>query len=1192
MRDKSIWRGCLSPQTYVDNQDFADARHYTASHRWSLSKSPPPLAPLDGTTKVVIEVALALLQRGAWTTCSWPLEQQLAQQWQDATLAKLVALPQARGLLGYELTLTKQGKEDLGVALSCGLLPAEVKATDEPLWNQLCSTIAPDQVGSVAEQAFFDQVLVPVLGFPLLHYVRVQTPLSELLDRTDIFVRQRVDFSIETGRRNFKMVIEVDSEFHPKNSPQAALDRLRTQALEAAGWKVWRPMAADIFNDPQALRDQLQVHFPSNEWGFGYSARAPRSLELMNAVWGATVSARVQFLLLTAWHQGLLPIGRPCRIAIDEDGTSMASMALADLNCWLNRLFALYQLSPLPRVDLVSMQDASCDLLISLSCRNPWHTAPATPHPVAHSCPVNQLLPEPTLQFSANLYCPSPPSQEQVTLFAQDLFRKPALRDGQLEILNRILTGKDVVGLLPTGGGKSLTYQLAAMLLPGATLYVAPLKSLLQDQYERLIAQGVDACAFVSSALNTDERVQQESRFASGRLRMLMVAPERFLIQGFRALVDNYQALHGSINQVVVDECHCVSEWGHEFRPAYLCLSRIVKERITRLTSSAPIVALTGTASTDVLQDVCCELGVVGQGAVTRAKRLDRPELTLNFQSTSTRNKPTELANLVRPFMAAGTHNLDGLLIFCPHVGGNIGVIRICAMAAKDCNLKEGDAIRFYGSGAPSKYVNKEKIEYLPSWAVSSGASVTERWEITKAKVQRDFISGRPGSFRVLVATSAFGMGIDKPTIRRIIHYVSPMSPEAYYQEVGRAGRDGLPATATLLFSDENSATTNRILDPGLDIEEAALISSATKGQSQGDFLSTFWKMAKAFSGIKVDTAHLLWAWREIARLHEHTQSQNIVLRYRKASFPAQQPMPHDYESALEYALIRLMHLGVVDTYTKDYHKQNFEVTCATQWLGVRRQFLPYRSLLLASFETYIRRYEARQVGDFVAPLEAPSNIDELENVSADRLVYYFYNRIEKKRRRATRTMLEIARTGVTDPEKARRDLVLYLQASERFSAQLILMAHEDRFGKTLKRVTDLATSLAEWIELKGAVGNALASRPDHPGLLMLSAITRISPSAFDLDRSSEDFLAALNRLAKFDSDNSAAELAEMALNECEIVDPLLAQRLTGAYAQWNYDKFGIRSALNKVTHYPSGQAKIRNLALKSAQQDITNWLI
>jgi ATP-dependent DNA helicase RecQ len=299
MRDQSVWHGCLSPKAYLDSQAFADVRHYTASHRWSMSVPVQPLEPPVGARKVVIEVALAWLQRGAWTTCSWSLEQQLAQQWQDAGFAELNALPQERGLLGYDLVLTKQGKKDLGVALICGWLPSEAcEVADTPLWDQLCSTVPLGQIGSIAEQTFFEQVLVPVLDFPLLHYLRVQTSLSELIDRADRFVRQRVDFSIETGR-GLKMVIEVDSgQFHPPNSPQGILDKQRTKTLETAGWIVWRPMATDIFKSPQRLIARLREYLQPHTWGLEYSDHVPRSLEIMNSVWGATVVARVQFLLL------------------------------------------------------------------------------------------------------------------------------------------------------------------------------------------------------------------------------------------------------------------------------------------------------------------------------------------------------------------------------------------------------------------------------------------------------------------------------------------------------------------------------------------------------------------------------------------------------------------------------------------------------------------------------------------------------------------------------------------------------------------------------------------------------------------------------------------------------------------------------------------------------------------------------
>ncbi len=1199
MRDESLWAGLLSPKVYLDNQRYADVRHYTASHRWSITSASTTNPGPEGNSKIIIEVALALLQRGAWANCSWFFEQQLAKLWQEAELADLLERPQQRGLLGYELALTSQGKKSLSEGLISGLLQAEVQSdSSDALWNQLCHDLPAFEHGSVAEKAFFDNVLVPTLGFPLLHYVRAQTPLSDLIEQSDRFVKQRVDFSIQTGR-GLKLVIEIDgSTHHDSNSTQVWLDKQRTQALMAAGWDVWRPTGKQVFGAPEALCQHLRtilmpVQNKRKSWALDFGQRPPRSVTVMSAVWGATVAARAQFLMLTAWQQGILPSDRPWRIAFDEDGTCVAPWVLADLNDWLNRLFELYDLPKLPEIDLVQAQDDSADLLISLSCRNPWHIPSPSSTSVAHSCPVNQLLTEPTVQFSGRVYCPFSPSQDILARFAQDLFRKPTFREGQYEILSRIMTGQDVVGLLPTGGGKSLTYQLASMLLPGATLYVAPLKSLLQDQYERLVADGIDACAFVSSALDTQQRVQQEARFASGQLRMLMVAPERFLIEGFRTLLDSYQALHGKINQVVVDECHCVSEWGHEFRPAYLSLSRIVKDRTTQLDAAAPIVALTGTASTDVLEDVCRELGVLDKGAVRRAKRLDRPELELLFHSVMAANKPRELAKVVNSCVAKYSEPTSGLLVFCPHVTGDIGVINVFGYLTTLCKLAQGSAIRFYSGAIPSRYEGDKKVEFLPAWAVQSGKALKERWEATKTKLQRDFISGRDGNFQVLVATSAFGMGIDKPSIRNVIHYIAPLSPEAYYQEVGRAARDGLPATAHLLFSDEMGAVTDQVLNPGLDINDAALISQGLKGKKNiGDFLKTFWKMSNRYLGVETESGNLLWAWQAIAKRTAAAKSNVLVLQFKNytpgAAGPTTTP---DGESSLEYSLVRLMHLGVVDSYTKGFHTKTFSITCSNCWLDARHDFQAYQNLLVSALDAYLKRYEARQATSFISPLFQVQSIDELEETAAHLAVQYLYEKIEKKRRRATRAMLEIARTGTTDPLKARRNLVLHLQASEKFSEQLLQMAREDLFGRTFNAITSEATSPAEWDELRGATGNQLTSNPDHPGLLMLSAISRRNPTPFDLDRSKEDFLAAINLLTKLDSDDSAADLAEEALSECEKIDAVLADCLIATYAQWSHEKFGIRFALEKVNKRPAGQARIWSLAMQSAQRDIPNWL-
>ena len=184
--------------------------------------------------------------------------------------------------------------------------------------------------------------------------------------------------------------------------------------------------------------------------------------------------------------KGVLGSELSWRVFVDESETDVAELAVQDFSDWFGRLRCLWGLADLPPIELVEAGDDAADLSISISCTNPYFEPSAEIGAVAFSRPANQLVDEPSLRFSRREYLNGSPEKDLLQSFAQDLFRKSELREGQYEILSRILMGRDAVGLLPTGGGKSLTYQLASLLLPGATLYVAPLKSLLQDQYERL----------------------------------------------------------------------------------------------------------------------------------------------------------------------------------------------------------------------------------------------------------------------------------------------------------------------------------------------------------------------------------------------------------------------------------------------------------------------------------------------------------------------------------------------------------------------------------------------------------------------------------------------------------------------------------------------------------------------------------
>lgn len=1170
-KSSDFWLGALDPRLSIQNQArFRHLREFSSSHAWGIEEAPGASRLLPtGTELTTIEIALGILQRGAWTPCTWLVEQAIAQRMSQAKLCEFTPYPVAAGILGFDAQ--QSNPTAFKNVLISGRLANEV-APDaaERMWT-MAAEIA-GAAGSSAEKQFFDEVLVPTLGFPLLDYLRFQAELKDLGVDSSTFARQRTDFSIDTGR-GLRLVIEVDGSQH-QTPAQQSLDRRRDAALRQAGWTAWRVPVSEL-HDSQRLREQLTTRMRNirgGSWGLDLPESSTRTFEVMNTVWGATIVARIQFLLLEAMKQGLLSTEDDWHIFVHESETDMAALAIQDFTNWFGRLRGLWGLPDLPKIELMKSANDAADFSIFISCTNPCLEPTAGGGgSVAFSRPANHMVNEPSLRFTRCEYLHAPPAKDLLAGFVQDFFRKTELREGQLEILSRILMNQDVVGLLPTGGGKSLTYQLASLLLPGATLYVAPLKSLLQDQYERLKADGIDGCGFISSALNTQERTQQEARFNAGKMRLLLVAPERFLMAGFRALLQSYQSHFGAITQVVVDECHCVSEWGHDFRPAYLSLSRIVRDRTARLGSSAPVVALTGTASSIVLDDVRRELGIADAAAIVRAKRLDRPELELRFRKVALSKKPMVITEEVGEFLHShrGTHG--GLLVFTPHVNGPFGVLDVANNLTKPLYLEFKHDIRIYSGEAPKKF--KQTVTPL-------------EWDKQKAQTQRDFINPRSAaSFQILVATSAFGMGIDKPSIRKVIHYLSPQSPEAYYQEIGRAARDRQPAMAVMLFSDEAAETTDKVLSPETEIDEAREIYNSLKPwMPVGDFLTTFFFHANRFTGVDKEAEQVVECLRAIKSLVDKNYS--VVLKYNfdndSSSWNSQGP--------LEYSLVRLIHLGVVLDYTKNFNAKTFEVIVSQDWAQARHNDDSYRDLFLEKFEAYVKRYETKRVTPLVKELNEATTFAEIETAAITAIIQYLYFQIERRRRTSTRTMLELAREGVTNIKEARKRLLFYLQASEKFTHELELLAKAENSTTTWTTIARSVESPAEVDELRGAAARVLESYPTHPGFLFLSAITRRNPSAGEKERAKEEFQAALKIVTEQESSDAAADAAEEALRCCDDFDIFLAAHLKAVYGAWSYAQYGARFALLYASKDSICRMSIINEMLAVAQQGLPEF--
>ena len=367
--------------------------------------------------------------------------------------------------------------------------------------------------------------------------------------------------------------------------------------------------------------------------------------------------------------------------------------------------------------------------------------------------PVDEMVGDPADFYENHPQQSEPyhtPEEALKVLFGYDSFRP-----GQKSVIDSILSGRDAFAVMPTGAGKSVCYQIPAVLLPGITLVISPLISLMQDQVKALNQAGISA-AFINSALSEKAFFETVKKARQGLYKIIYVAPERLLTDGFLNLAKEVQ-----ISMVTVDEAHCISQWGQDFRPSYMKIVEFVQ-----CLSKRPVMsAFTATATERVREDIVCTLGLVDP--YTLLTGFDRENLF--FQVDKPKNKDQYIVDYIEK------HHGDSGIIYC-------------ATRKNVDNLYE----LLQGRGiSVAKY--------------HAGMGAAQR-----KQMQDDFVFDYTS---IVVATNAFGMGIDKSNVRFVIHYNMPQSMENYYQEAGRAGRDGLDSKCILLFSPQDIAINRFLLD-------------------------------------------------------------------------------------------------------------------------------------------------------------------------------------------------------------------------------------------------------------------------------------------------------------------------------------------------------------------------------------------
>lgn len=931
------------------------------------------------------------------------------------------------------------------------------------LWDGDGSIVAFDPIHPDNERRLFQQML-DHYGPRIVSCIYTQVAISDLLagnERT-AFKGQNVDFvlAFPNGRGFILEPGDHDAGATPLRQEQK--DRRRDEALATQGFQTLRITNAQI-GTPELLQaiDLLIQNCDGNPFLVEPSGSPEELARLNHLILLPTLIARVEHILsFFLLQRGMLSL-ESFQLCIVEQDLECAELALFSFFHRLRRLSALYDIPcPAPQIDVVivrrgsfscaeltplraSLKEYGCsietaeqnpdgwfDLAIDVSIKSN-HLTPSENITATCKATLRNTFPHSRLHRFSYSSLPRAAhlvndGEELVTSFLEDFFRKTQLRDGQMPIIRNILSQKATIGLLPTSAGKSICYQLASLLTPGITFVVDPIVFLMKDQVLGLSEQyGITKVAAWHSegGITRDDQIGE---LMSTNI-MVFMSPERFLRPTFRSAMIGLLAGDLYVNYAVIDEAHCVSMWGHDFRPPYLMLERCFRDYCSLRGRAPVVVALTGTASQLVLIDLKRELQIEEFDAIVRPKSFDRDELTYNVISCVSGNKRETLNTLLETIaQRLGVQNVvaDAYGVLFAHYPKQVWELY---------GKLAGSANKHITQIASGENSNEEITFGLACGGMPKDTPIGDDvWKEYKSRILPLFKRGR---VRMLIGNAAIGVGIDNEYLNYVVAYCTPNSLESLGQQWGRAGRRSQQSQCYLIFSDDQPDTTDKWLN--------GEISQMPRRFDDLGTISFF--HSQSFPGEEVDIKGTL---KVISQLYHAEKDAD-----------GRRSIKEGTNKRCQHYLSFLIMMGLVEDFevtgiysTTQYHAKLHPVVEEGVLLNNENKI---RDHLVKSLQDYLSRYRPITEGEVAADLDKRPE-ERLSHKTVGYLVNFIYAQIAYQRKESIRTIVTFCRDDDLSPEAIRRRMRAFFDRHPKFSDRLDAIADGETDIKAANDIVQL----------------------------------------------------------------------------------------------------------------------------------------